>query len=413
MIQMVGDAVTTTEVGTRIERARVAAGLSQRALADTTGISQSTLSRVISGQRAAKLPELVAIAWATGVTVAELAGTGTVAERAEYAARATNHTDMDGMREALLHFLELDDYLSGQAIPATVLSEGTLTAEAEGSAFAAQFRHDHHLGVQPLGDLVAIIEQATGIDVAVLDVGPDEHGLTMRDPARGTVYIGVARTRNPMRQRSTLAHELGHVLFRDWADSDAGDWSDRNPAETRADAFARHLLVPVEGLRDFIGDRSVAGVSALSPVVQRFLVSPPIAAIALCRAGYIDEATKRDWMTLSTPHLAARYGWTDQYRVLQANSDQRRAPQRLLARAITGYVEGVLPLQAIATLRGITPEAMLEEFHEAGVTPVERPIAWADPADLPEVQVDLAALDEALAAADDGDPDATASKNVR
>ena len=58
-----------------------------------------------------------------GVTVAELAGTGTVAERAECAARATNHTDMGGMREALLHFLELDDYLSGQAIPATVLSE--------------------------------------------------------------------------------------------------------------------------------------------------------------------------------------------------------------------------------------------------------------------------------------------------
>jgi Zn-dependent peptidase ImmA (M78 family) len=288
-----------------------------------------------------------------------------------------------------------------------------LTAEAEGSAFAAQFRHDHHLGVQPLGDLVAIIEQATGIDVAVLDVGPDEHGLTMRDPARGTVYIGVARTRNPMRQRSTLAHEVGHVLFQDWADSDAGDWSDRNPAETRADAFARHLLVPVEGLRDFIGDRSLAGVSALSPVVQRFLVSPPIAAIALCQAGYIDEATKRDWMTLSTPQLAARFGWADQYQVLQANSDQRRAPQRLLARAITGYVEGVLPLQAVATLRGISPEVMLQELHEAGVIPAERPIAWADPADLPEVQVDLAALDEALAAADDDGQDATESKDVK
>jgi Zn-dependent peptidase ImmA (M78 family) len=77
--------------------------------------------------------------------------------------------------------------------------------------------------VQPLGDLVAVIEQATGIDVAVLDVGPDEHGLAMRDPARGTVFIGVARTRNPMRQRSTLAHELGHVLFGDWADADAGN----------------------------------------------------------------------------------------------------------------------------------------------------------------------------------------------
>lgn len=114
--------MTTTDVGARIERARAAAGLSQRALADVTGISQPTLSRVVSGQRIAKMPELVAIAWATGATVAELAGTGTVAERVECAARATNHADMDGMREALLHFLELDDYLAGQAIPATNLS---------------------------------------------------------------------------------------------------------------------------------------------------------------------------------------------------------------------------------------------------------------------------------------------------
>jgi Zn-dependent peptidase ImmA (M78 family)/transcriptional regulator with XRE-family HTH domain len=403
--------VTAADVGARIERARVAAGLSQRALADTTGISQSTLSRVISGQRTAKVPELLAIGWATGVTIAELAGTGTVAERAECAARATNHADMDGMRAALLHFLELDDYLSDQAIPATVLSEGTLTAETEGSASAAQFRRDHHLGVQPLGDLVAVIEQATGIDVAVLDAGPDEHGLTMRDPARGTVYIGVARTRNPMRQRSTLAHELGHVLFEDWADSDAGDWSDRNPAEIRADAFARHLLVPAEGLRDFIGQRPVAGESTLSAVVQRFLVSAQIAAIALCQAGYIDEPTKQNWMTLSTPQLAARFGWTDQYQVLQTSSDRRRAPQRLLARAITGYVEGVLPAQAIATLRGISLDAVMQELGEAGVTVAERPLAWADPAELPDVHVDLAALDADLAAAGD-DHDTAAPGNA-
>ena len=286
-----------------------------------------------------------------------------------------------------------------------------LTAETQGCASAAQFRRDHHLGVQPLGDLVAVIEQATGIDVAVLDAGPDEHGLTMRDPARGRIFIGVARTRNPMRQRSTLAHELGHVLFEDWADSDAGDWSGRDPAEIRADAFARHLLVPVDGLRDFIGQRSPVQESGLSAVVQRFLVSPPIAAIALCQAGYIGEATKRDWMTLSTPQLAARFGWADQYQGLQAGSDRRRAPQRLLARAIAGYVEGVLPAQAIATLRGISVESLLEELSEAGVTPAERPISWADPGDLPDANVDLAALDADLAADDEG-RDATAPRNI-
>lgn len=70
--------MATQNVGALIERARVAAGLSQRALADETGISQPTLSRIISGHRAAK------------------------------------------MREALLHFLELDDYLDDQGIPATI-----------------------------------------------------------------------------------------------------------------------------------------------------------------------------------------------------------------------------------------------------------------------------------------------------
>lgn len=282
-----------------------------------------------------------------------------------------------------------------------------MNAEAEGRTAAARFRQEHHLGVQPLGDLVAVIEQATGIDVAVLDVGPDEHGLTMRDPARDAVFIGVARTRNPMRQRSTLAHELGHVLFKDWTDHSAGNWSERSPAEIRADAFARHLLVPVEGLREFLGDQEPVTQSTLSEVVQRFLVSPQIAAIAMHQANYIDDGTKQEWMALTAPQLATRFGWSDQYHALRADSDQRRAPQRLLARAIKGYAEGVLSAQAIATLRGMTRKAAEAELREAGVAPAERPIAWVDPARLPDVQVDLAALDDDLNAPDDnGHPSA-------
>jgi transcriptional regulator with XRE-family HTH domain len=110
----------TTGIGALIEHARLAAGLSQRALADATGISQPTLSRIISGDRPAKMPEVVAIAWATGHTVAQLAEAGTAADRAQYAARATPGSDMDRMREALLHFVELNDFLDDQAIPATV-----------------------------------------------------------------------------------------------------------------------------------------------------------------------------------------------------------------------------------------------------------------------------------------------------
>jgi len=112
--------MATTSVGELIDRARNAARFSQRDLANATGISQSTLSRIISGDRTAKMPEILAIAGATGYTVAQLTGISTVAERVQCAARATNDCGMHQMREALLYFLELDAYLDDQAIPPTV-----------------------------------------------------------------------------------------------------------------------------------------------------------------------------------------------------------------------------------------------------------------------------------------------------
>ena len=104
--------------GKRIERALRAAGMSQRAVAAATDISQPTLSRIISGERVAKVPELVLIAAATGRTVAELTGESVIAGRAQSVARATSGASMDAMRRELLHYLELDAYLDDQGIPA-------------------------------------------------------------------------------------------------------------------------------------------------------------------------------------------------------------------------------------------------------------------------------------------------------
>jgi hypothetical protein len=81
----------------------------------------------------------------------------------------------------------------------------------------------------------------------------------------------------------------------------------------------------------------------------------------------------------------------------------------LLARAIKGYAEAVLSAQTIATLRGITLEAAEADLREAGVVPAERAVAWADPTELPDMHVDLAALDEDLNAPDD-DGQATAAE---
>ncbi|GAA1381485.1 hypothetical protein GCM10009613_07470 [Pseudonocardia kongjuensis] len=271
-----------------------------------------------------------------------------------------------------------------------------MTPESEGRAAAEEFRAVHHLGVQPLGDLVAIIEQVTGIDVSVVDVGPDEHGLTMRDPVRGAVFIAVARTDRPMRRRSTLAHELAHVVFEDWGVPDE-ELGTRAPAERRADAFSRHLLVPAEGLLALFGGRRGPDPSLLSDVVQRYLVSPAVAAIALHQAGLIDLDTKAAWMTMTTPVLAARHGWSDQYRALADESDRHRAPQRLLTRAIDGYLAGVVSVAAIARLRGLPADVVEQELRTAGLVPQDRgPVGWAPAHSVPVAGIAPAELDADL-----------------
>ncbi len=99
-----------------IKSACAASGISQRELASKTGISQPTLNRILSGARTAKMPEIILIADATGCTIAQLTGSA-IADRVQCAARSTNGSTMDSMRQRLLHFMELDAYLEDQAIP--------------------------------------------------------------------------------------------------------------------------------------------------------------------------------------------------------------------------------------------------------------------------------------------------------
>ena len=237
--------------------------------------------------------------------------------------------------------------------------------EQQAKLAADQFRQSNGLGVRPLGNLIELIQQATGYDVAVVDVPATDHGLTMHDPARNKTFIGVARTPHPMRQRSTLAHELAHVIFKDHA----SDLSSRNAEEIRADAFARHLLIPQEGLTSFLEQRTSADLATLSSVVQWFLVSPHIAAIALRDVGMIPQNTVNDWKRHSTRNLAVRFGWSDYYDSLSQDSNRLRAPQKLVARAISGYATGVLSAQALATLQSTTEQAIVEELHKIGIVP--------------------------------------------
>jgi len=226
-----------------------------------------------------------------------------------------------------------------------------ITNEKRAQQLADDFRARHRLDRGPIKDMYELVHVTNGIDVISMNAPGAEHGLSMRDPATGRVVIAVATTPHPMRQRSSIAHELGHVLAGDLERAEPLVPGERSPGEICADAFARHLLLPLDAVqRRFPArDNQVSPVpSDLSDLVQEFEVSPYIAAIQLRTLKLIDADTCAGWSTRSAANLAMTYGWGSQYHGLAADSSVPRAPQSLMARAVEGYHRGVLGVNELA-----------------------------------------------------------------
>lgn len=227
---------------------------------------------------------------------------------------------------------------------------------------AQQFREENELGDRPIKDVFELVHTTLGIDVLSIEAAETEHGLTMVDPMTHRVVIAVATTEHPMRLRSSVAHEVGHVLANDLTRDIDLTPGRRSPAEIQADAFARHLLLPSSAVAEFkAGEVDLKDVSDL---VQEFGVSPQIAAIQLRQAKAISNDECSTFSGFSAGRLATRYGWRNQYDAMATDSARPRAPQSLMARAAEGYRRGVLDANELARWYGTTPDTVREDLGE-------------------------------------------------
>lgn len=238
-----------------------------------------------------------------------------------------------------------------------------MSNESEGRALAEALRRDQGLGSAPIKDVFELVRTAASVDVFSVDANEAEHGLTMHDPATGRTAIAVATTSHPMRQRSSIAHELGHVLAHDTEAESTSLPGVRCPAEIRADAFARHLLAPLDGVRRIIGGRTHEHVHAvLSDVVQEFGVSPQIAAIQMREIKYINEEQRLALNGTTSRALALTHGWQGHYDSLVQDSAKARPPQGLVTRAIVAYERGLLGIEEVALWYGTDAEVLRDQL---------------------------------------------------
>ena len=242
--------------------------------------------------------------------------------------------------------------------------------EQEARARAETFRQEHGLGILPVKDVFELAHAATGVDVFSIEAGEEEHGLSMLDTDTGRQVVVVATTPHPMRQRTSVAHELGHLLRGDLDSPEPSTPGERTPAEICADAFARHLLLPLEAVRAKLSDIGAASLADLSDLVQEYEVSPVLAAIQLRGAGRIDDATYEEFKRLSTRQLALQFGWLNQYDALAEASRTPRAPQALMKRAVAGYQLGVLGIAELSAWYGQSEQNLRTELGDPPPGPV-------------------------------------------
>lgn len=188
----------------------------------------------------------------------------------------------------------------------------------------------------------------------------------MIDPQRGTRLILANSDDAAKRQRLTLAHELGHLLFGDGAHVDA-QVDKAGPAaskvEKRCHEFARNLLIPVVGITAWLqrvrsGDiTSPVDEQHVSLLARHFGVSTHTVGIQLERAKLVPGG---QWP--STPVLASKYGWRQEYEASQAVAHQPRPPRRLVQRATVAFAQGDLGARILADLQGRAVEDVEAEL---------------------------------------------------
>jgi Zn-dependent peptidase ImmA (M78 family) len=259
-----------------------------------------------------------------------------------------------------------------------------LSGETLGREAAAHVRQALGLDDAPIADMIEVIEARAKCDVAIEPMPDGMHGMVATDPRSGKSIIAVATSEFLVRQRSSLAHELGHLELGGLRDHVAAYCSARTPEEVAADAFARHLLAPEAGIRFMRSAREQLSkdraAECLSDVVRTFQVSPEMAIIQMRAVGWIDQAQSELWRGAWTAKgLSTRFGWRSEYEAWAVEGLRRRPPRRLLQRALDGYVAGLVSIAAVAKVMGTGSNDALAQLEAEGIRPDTEQIDWFDP----------------------------------
>lgn len=250
-----------------------------------------------------------------------------------------------------------------------------IAAVDQGRSKAESARARLGLGSEAIPDLFHMLEDL-GICVVRRPLGEDgPDGALLVSPELTVILTNSSQRLS--RQRFTTAHEYGHLLFdaqpRLRVDLSVFDGA-RDASEKRANAFAAHFLVPLEGVDRVLQQLGAREITAATLVHLQFHfgVSYEVIRFQLLNAGAMPKTAASRLAGASPERLAWELGYGDKLRADRTDRDQTSLPSSYVRLAVKAYQLGRISLSRLAELLRKDDEAALEaELDQIGICPLE------------------------------------------
>jgi Zn-dependent peptidase ImmA (M78 family) len=207
---------------------------------------------------------------------------------------------------------------------------------------------------KPVSDLLDVVEKELDVPVLIERFEDERVAGVLMQRANGDRFIAINADFGAVRQRFTLAHEMGHIEMGHQPRIDAV--SDlfgpvKDPQEIQANYFAAEFLAPRLAVTAWLEEQDIASPEDPSVVVRlafTFGISFAAACFRLERARAISSAAKRRLLgelKEASSELAGRYQGdrsVDLLQTLWERASYPRTPRQTAAFAQSALDQGLL-----------------------------------------------------------------------
>lgn len=243
-------------IGERLLRARQAAGLSLRDLAEQANLSYADINKFEIGKLTPSSAQLYQLARILQVRSEYFFRPTTIPidsikyrKRANAPKKLVNriHADAIEQSERWMELLALFPHSPIQPFSLPNNLPAIITTQIDIELLADQLRNAWQLGCSPIPSLINAME-AHGIIIVITNVGYDEKFDGLAGTMEQYPLVVISQNWPGDRQRFTLAHELGHILLKQRL-------SENLKEEATCHKFAGALLLPKSALLANLGQQ--------------------------------------------------------------------------------------------------------------------------------------------------------------